>query len=115
MNERQRLISVLEGGVPERLPWYADLSYLYSSLEYRKTLPKRFAGAEGYLRFHQDLGAGICYYAPCPWEQSHTGGVTEDVQEQAGLRITTLRAPIGSVREVQRYLGQYRSYNLLST
>jgi hypothetical protein len=104
VNERERLKATLRGTPPDKLPWYADLSYLYSSMEDRGTLEARFAGAAGYLRFHQEMGAGICFYAPFLWEQRYTHGVSERVQETSGTRITTVSTPVGSVREVQTYM-----------
>ncbi len=104
MNERQRLMAVFQGAPPDRLPWYADLSYLYESMRLRGALEERFAGPEGYLKFHQELGAGICFYAPFLWEQRYTGGISEAVQENHTTKISTLHTPIGSVREVQAYL-----------
>jgi hypothetical protein len=97
-------MSVTDGMPPDRLPWFADLSYLYFSMQIRGTLDERFSGDAGYLRFHQELGAGICFYAPLLWEQSYTGGITETVEEKDGVRVTTIHTPVGSVREVQTFL-----------
>ena len=52
MNERERLLAVLNGKTPDKTPWYGDLSYLYSSMEIRGTLDKKYMGDEGYLKFH---------------------------------------------------------------
>lgn len=104
MNERERLMAVLRGEPSDVLPWYADLSYLYYSMEYRGTLEERFRGTDGYLRFYRDMGAGICFYAPFVWRQEFEDGITEMVEEADGLKILTIRTPKGWVREVQRYM-----------
>jgi hypothetical protein len=104
MNERQRLTALLAGMPSDKLPWYADLSYLYSSMQERGTLLEQYHGDAGYLLFHQELGAGICFYAPASWEEAYTGGITEQVRADGDLRIKTINTPIGSVREVQKHL-----------
>ena len=59
VNERERLLAVLGGEKPDLTPWYGDLSYWYHGQIEKGTLDKRYEGAEGYLRMHQDAGAGI--------------------------------------------------------
>jgi hypothetical protein len=108
MDDRGKLMAVLRGEGGGRLPWFADLSYLYGSLQARGALDERFRGDEGYVRFHRELGAGICFYAPWLWTERHDGTVTESVAEQDGIRTTTVRTTRGGVRQVERYLP--RSY-----
>jgi len=88
----------------DNLPWYADLSYLYGSMQDRGMLEHKYIGSEGYLRFHQDLGAGICFYAPWLWSSAYTSDVTEDTRESDGIRTTKIKTPVGSVHQVMRYL-----------
>jgi hypothetical protein len=110
MEDRARLMAVLRGRTEGRLAWFADLSYLYASMGARRVLEERFHGDEGYLRFHQELGAGICFYAPFVWEQRYGNRVSETVEEVGENRITIIRTPRGSVRQVDRHLRQ--SYTL---
>ncbi len=106
MNERERLLATLSGKPADALPWYADLTYLYSSMEMQGTLDDRFCGDDGYLRFHQEMGAGICFYAPMLWEEAYTGGVTDSLQETSDMSIRTIHTPVGSVREVRQYMSK---------
>jgi hypothetical protein len=104
MNERERLTAVFDNRPCEALPWYADLSYLYAGMQVRGTLSKRFEGAEGYLEFHRELGAGICFYAPMLWTQQYTYGVTEQTRVQGDVSVTTIQTPMGEARQAQQYM-----------
>lgn len=104
MNERERLISVLKGEKPDKTPWFADLSYLYESMNKKGTLENKYRGEEGYLQFHKDLGAGIFLYAPFPWKIEYTGGVSFHESEKDGIRTLIYSTPIGTIQSVQKYL-----------
>ena len=40
----ERIMSVFEGGHPDKMPWMADLSYWYNANAYFGTLPERYRG-----------------------------------------------------------------------
>ncbi len=42
MYEHERILSVLNGEKPDRTPWFADLSYLYSSMVSLGTLEDKY-------------------------------------------------------------------------
>jgi hypothetical protein len=104
MDDYGRLMRVLQGRSDGILPWYADLSYLYSSLDQKGTMEERFKGEGGYLQFHQELGAGICFYAPSVWKETYNDKIQQVIEEKDGVRIETIHTSRGSVRQVWRYL-----------
>lgn len=104
MNPRERLLCVLQGGTPDKVPWYADLVYLYDSLKLTGRLDDRFRGDAGYLAFHQELGAGIYLYAPDLWIQSHSGGVTYWEETRGDRKTCTFTTPIGTLTSEHRYI-----------
>ena len=106
MNERQRLLAVLDNRPCDTLPWFADLSYLYTSMQTRGMLDEHYAGDEGYLEFHRDLGAGICFYAPFLWSQKYSHGISETTVEDGDIRTTIIKTPIGEARQTQKYMPQ---------
>ncbi|MFH0797173.1 MAG: hypothetical protein V2A65_08995 [Candidatus Omnitrophota bacterium] len=59
MNERERVMAVFKGEIPDRTPWYADLSYWYSGQRAMGRLSEKYEGDEGYLKLHQDTGSGF--------------------------------------------------------
>ena len=104
MNERERLLSVLKGKRPDKVPWYADLAYLYDSLRLKGQLEDRFQGDAGYLEFHRELGAGIYLYAPDLWKQSHTQGTTYREDTRGDVRTCTFDTPIGTITSEHQYI-----------
>ena len=104
MNERCLLLKVLNGEMPEKKPWFADLSYLYTSLKIKGELDDKYEGTDGYLQFHRDLGTGICFYAPFVWKAEYIGGVTYVESEAEGVRTSTYHTPKGDIRATQKYL-----------
>ncbi|MBN2559095.1 MAG: hypothetical protein JXB33_10110 [Clostridia bacterium] len=104
MTERERVLSVLNGNVPDKTPWFADLSYLYSSMSVKGTLDEKYAGAEGYCRFYRDLGAGICFYAPFPWSMKYESSVGFKSKETSSMRISEFTTPVGRLESHERYI-----------
>ena len=105
MNERERLMAVLEGRVPDRTPWFADMSYLYSGLELQGKLDSKYQGDEGYIRFHKDLGVGaFCYYPVSLWKTEYAADISYLVSEKDGYRIHEYATPLGKLRSMEKYL-----------
>ncbi len=101
MNERERLVAVLEGGTPDRTPWYGDLSWWHTAHCEAGDLPDEYArGDRGYLKMHADAGVGIYLYAPMLWTQAYDASVTETVTVAGTATISTLSTPVGRVRSV---------------
>ncbi len=104
MNERECLMAVFRGDKPSRTPWFADLSYLYSSMILKNTLDRKYYGEKGYLEFYKDLGAGIYFYAPFLWKTHYSGDIKYQEKEKGGRKFSEYITPIGSIRSVQQYL-----------
>ena len=103
MTERERLLSVLKGQKPDKMPWYADLSYLYNSMEIRGILEDKYKGEVGYLNFYKDLGAGICFYAPFVWKSHLDKKITYSESKTKEFHVCEYFTPIGNLRSVQKY------------
>ena len=98
MTEREKLLGVLGKGPYGGTPWFADLSYYYSSLQDRGMLEQRYAG-QGILDFYRDAGAGICFYAPLVFRESYTGEADCRVEYRGRDILTTYATPLGEVRQ----------------
>jgi hypothetical protein len=59
MTERERVLTLLSGGRPDRVPWYGDLDYWATSLIGRGLRPKDFKESEAYIEWHRALGVGF--------------------------------------------------------
>lgn len=110
MNERQRLLHALRREPTDRLPWYADLSWFYSSMQERGTLESRFQGEEGYLRFHQEAGAGIYLYAPLVFKEQYENGYSFASETKSGVRTEFWHTPERTLRSVWKHLPQTNTF-----
>lgn len=105
MTERERLLAVLSGEVPDRTPWYGDLSWWHSAHLRRGDLPDRFArGPEGYLAMHAEAGVGIYLYPPFLWTDTPDTTVEVHTESGGGQTVTTIETPVGTVRSVLKDL-----------
>jgi hypothetical protein len=59
MTERDRVLTLLSGGTPDRVPWFGDLDYWATSLIGRGLRPKDFKESDAYIDWHRDLGVGF--------------------------------------------------------
>jgi len=101
LNNRQRALSVLNHQKPDYVPWFADLTYWYSSLLIAGKLPEQYLG-DGEYQLQKDLGVGW-YIGYWPFQAAYDG-VTFEVREHDHYRYTTLRTPRGELHEVMKYL-----------
>ncbi|MCK7482675.1 MAG: hypothetical protein M0C28_40295 [Candidatus Moduliflexus flocculans] len=60
MTERRRVLTLLSGGTPDRVPWFGDLDYWATSLIGRGERPADFKASDAYIDWHRDLRCG--YY-----------------------------------------------------
>jgi len=102
MNNRERILALLKGQQPDRVPWFGDLDYWISSQTSRKTLPARYAG-DGYFQLNRDLGVGFYLQGFCPFKTTW-GDVRLAVERRGGRQIKTIRTPKGDLTEIQQYL-----------
>jgi uroporphyrinogen-III decarboxylase len=59
MTERERVLTLLAGRTPDRVPWFGDLDYWATSLIGRGLKPKDFKESDAYIEWHRDLGVGF--------------------------------------------------------
>ena len=102
MTERERFLAVFEGRVPDRVPWFADLTYWYGA--HQDELPDEHRGPEGYVRFHRDLGVGLYLYPPNGYAV-HTDACIETRERRDGdVVVREIHTPDGTLREVTQDL-----------
>jgi hypothetical protein len=59
MTPRERVLALLRGGCPDRVPWFGDLDYWASALIAEGTKPPGFKESAAYIQWHRDLGVGF--------------------------------------------------------
>lgn len=84
MSLRQRVFSILQGKVPDKLPWYADLSYWHFAMDRKGCLEKRYKGFEGILNLHKDLGVGFYLQGYEPYMPEYKNCEVSEVERSVG-------------------------------
>lgn len=99
MTERERVMTLLNGGTPDQVPWLGDLAYWYPYALQNKVIDKSYEG-DGIFKLHRDLGLGFYLQGFFPFqEEAENVDVTREVN---GNVITTRwKTPVGSLEEVE--------------
>lgn len=105
MTERERLLTLLRGGRPDRVPWYGDLDYWATALIGRGQRPRDFKVGDAYLDWHRALGVGYYLQGYFPFKT-----IIEncDVREwrEGNRRYRSIRTPKGTLRECWTWLDE---------
>lgn len=118
---KERLFSILNGKIPERLPWFGDLSYWHFAMEQQGRLEKRYQGYEGRLNMHRDLDCGYYvqgYYSYMPeYNNCEVVEVKREVEGYGGdqplykgLRLVKKEGNNDMIREISTPLGNIKEY-----
>ena len=109
MGERARLLALLAGGAPDRVPWYGDLSYWIPAALESGALGREYAG-DGVYALHRDLGVGFYLQGYFPFRAVSGDGVEIESRTEGNARHTVTRTPISSLNQTEVYLpGSYTS------
>lgn len=101
MNNRERIMAVLSGRPPDRVPWIPRLSLWYNAHRLAGTLPARWAG-RSLREVERDLGLGTPARDGRVFEIVDEG--VEVVERREGrYEITEWHTPVGSLRRVMRH------------
>jgi hypothetical protein len=100
MTNRERLLAILGGRPPDRIPWIPRLELWYQARRLSGTMPERWRGWTQ-RQIERDLGVGTPARDGRIFRLEHDG--VETVTTRAGEReVTEYRTPVGSVRTVTR-------------
>jgi len=102
VNNRQRILTLLNHIAPDRLPWAGDLDYWYHSAQTRGELPERYRG-DGYFQLNRDLGSGYYLQGYFPFQQ-RSPGISFSERQEGDRLIRTMHTPAGDLTEIQQYL-----------
>ncbi|MDY0100101.1 MAG: uroporphyrinogen decarboxylase family protein [Bacteroidales bacterium] len=103
MSPRERLLSVLEGKQPDRVPWFGDLDYWANSLVKRGLKPEDFIASDDYISWHRDLGVGFYLQGYFPFRHITDNCKTREWNE-GYRRFKEIETPFGTVRECWEYM-----------
>jgi len=102
MTLRERLAAVLRGETPDAVPWFTDLTYYQHGKSREGTLPRRYAGPEGLLQLHHDLGVGVYLFTPplVRVERDPKLFRCEEIPLGGGRRKTVITSPEGTLTAI---------------
>lgn len=98
MTPRERVLAVLQGRRPDRVPWFGDLDYYACGLIGRGLRPADFRQSAAYLDWHRELGVGFYLQGYFPFRAIHEEcRVTE--WREGHDRIRRIETPAGALQE----------------
>ena len=103
MCARERVLAVMDGRTPDRVPWMGDLDYWISSLKLSGKLPRQYMTPEGLFQLHRDLGVGFYLQGYFPFS-ADSPGVQLIEKTENRQTITEVITPVGSIRQVSVFL-----------
>ncbi len=96
---RKRLLAVLSGRQPDRVPWMADLGCWFSRLGAAGKLPRPYMATGGIFQLHRDLEVGFYLPGCMPFSVDFEDvKLVERIGE--GRTSTEVVTPVGSIRQV---------------
>ncbi len=103
MTARDRVLTLLRGGTPDRVPWFGDLDYWATSLVGRGIKPKDFKESDAYIQWHRDLGVGFYLQGYFPFKTIvENCRVTE--RWEGYVRRKTIETPHGTLTDTWTWL-----------
>ena len=111
MNNRERLLTLLSGNKPDRVPWFADLSYWYGATESAGRLEEKYLG-DGFFHMHKEIDVGFYLQGYFPFHEKSEGVQFESVRNGDEV-VTTMNTPMGTLTEIQQYLPVSSSYGFV--
>ncbi len=103
MTERERVLTLLRGGRPDRVPWFGDLDYWATALIGRGLKPAGFKESDAYIDWHRDLGVGFYLQGYFPFRTTIEGcRVTE--WREGPARRRRVETPRGTLTETWTWL-----------
>lgn len=104
MNPRERVIAMLSGGQPDRVPWLGDLTYWATALEACGKAPKNFQSLPEYYDWHRDLGVGFYLQGYEPFRSIHGDNVKLRHEQRGNVTRLTIATPVGELYEETTYM-----------
>ena len=103
MTERERVLTLLSGGRPDRVPWFGDLDYWATALIGRGLKPAGFKESDAYIDWHRDLRVGFYLQGYFPFRAIIDGCRTAEWREGPARR-RRIETPRGTLTETWTWL-----------
>ena len=103
MTERERVLTLLAGGRPDRVPWFGDIDYWATSLIGRGLKPVGFKESNAYIEWHRDLRVGFYLQGYFPFKTIIENCRVTEWREGAARR-RRVETPRGTLTETWTWL-----------
>lgn len=103
MTERERVETIVAGGTPDGVPWFADMSYWCGAHRELGDLNPAYEGLEGQVRLHRELGVGV-YLATPGLCSIQTPGIERTEERSGDKSVVRLHTPVGTLSEQKQRL-----------
>lgn len=104
MNDRERILALLNGQQPDRVPWLGDLTYWAGALEKRGKAPKNFQSLPDYYNWHRELGVGFYLQGYYPYKAIHDDTLKLKPEQRGNVSRLTITTPVGELYEETTYM-----------
>lgn len=104
MNDRERILTLLRGGTPDRVPWFGDLDWWAYGMEKRGEVPPDFRRSEAYFQLYRELGVGFYLQGYEPFQAVYDESVQISEETQGHRRRRIVHTPVGTLSEEWTYL-----------
>ncbi|MDP6698233.1 MAG: uroporphyrinogen decarboxylase family protein, partial [Candidatus Latescibacteria bacterium] len=96
MSNRQRLLTIMDGGQPDRIPWIPRLLIWHTAHKRQGSLPSRFEGLS-LRQVERELGMGTPARDGRIFAIDKRGDVEIETRSEGESELTTYRTPAGAV------------------
>ena len=103
MTDRERVLTILSGGRPDRVPWFGDLDYWATALIGRGLKPAGFKESDAYIDWHRDLRVGFYLQGYFPFRTIVENCRVEEWREGPARR-RRVETPRGALTETWTWL-----------
>ena len=101
MTNRERLLTIMDGGHPDCIPWIPRLQIWHTAHLRRETLPARFAGMS-LRQIERELDMGTPARGGRVFTAEQVGDVEVSTRREGESTLTTYRTPAGTVSNRHR-------------
>lgn len=106
MSDRKRILALLQGGTPDRVPWLGDLTWWAWGMELRGEVPSGWQSTEAYYHFHRDLNVGFYLQGYEPSRTAYDETIRFSDEKRGNVRRHTIHTPVGDLSEEWTYLAE---------
>ncbi len=104
MDNRTRILTILQGDTPDRVPWFGDLSYWGLSLN-NNLVNRDYSLEDEFYKFHEELNVGFYLQGYEPYKPVYDDNISVEIIEHDNIRERKINTSVGEIKEEWIWLG----------